>query len=73
MTTSKYLFSACTRHPDCTQKVAFAVEEDPDYDAVTDRRAVSEGLQRIALDTFGEVYCVGIEHLPGSLAIKRDE
>ena len=67
---AKFVLSPCAIHHDCTQKTIFASEG---FDPFTDVKPVSEYLLGVALANFGKVNCIGIEHIPGVLDIRREE
>jgi len=71
MTISKFLFTSCGLHKDCTLKASFVTPGDPAYDQTADRKAISIAMEDSAKAEFGDVFCVDIEHLPGALKIKR--
>ena len=70
---NKFLFTHCSTHHDCTQEMSFVDVGDPGYDMSTDSRPISGAMQTFAETEFGEVFCVGVEHRPGALDIKRVE
>lgn len=66
---SKFCFTNCEEHADCTYKAAFADRDDPGYDMTRDMKPVMPRLAHQALVDFGDVFCVGVEHLAGKLSV----
>jgi hypothetical protein len=67
---ARFILSPCAIHPDCTQRSTFASEG---FDPSTDVKPVASNLQFQAETDFGPVSCIGIEHLPGHLDIRRQD
>ena len=67
---AKFILSPCQIHHDCTQKSTFASEG---FDPGVDVKAISEHLQGVAVANFGPVSCIGVEHIPGMIDIRREE
>ena len=70
---SMYLFTTCGQHKNCTQKLGFVDVKDGGYDMVTNSKPTIQRLQTLAETEFGDVYCVEVFHINGTLDIKADE